>query len=97
MDYNPPGWTSEENPSPLLRKPPSGSTFKIREERKLSPSAAAATIVQLLELFIELTPLQARLLLESVEAGRGRTPRSLKRWPHIGSGTKDPIRGLMFF
>ena len=65
MDFNPPGWKSEQNPSPPLKKRRLASTFN-SAERKLSPSAAAATIAQLLELFIEPTPLQARLLLESV-------------------------------
>jgi hypothetical protein len=66
MDFNPPGWKSEQNPSPSPKEAALGFYLQFRKERKLSPSAAAATIAQLLELFIELTPLQARLLLESV-------------------------------
>ena len=56
MDFNPPGWKNEENSLP--KEAALGFYLQFREERKLSPSAAAATIVQLLELFIELTPFQ---------------------------------------
>lgn len=54
----------EENPSPLPTKPLSRLYLQNCEERKLA--AAEMTIEQLQELFPELTPLQARLLLESV-------------------------------